>query len=113
MSANESYQRSANDIAVLIGIGVSKSTQSRQAHRQRFEIAAVDGESKTLSVDGGNVRLRTPLGQPSLWRNHKGANLYQGADNALVQANNALVDWVNQQPLSSPLVCLGDRHDGI
>ncbi len=23
------------------------------------------------------------------------------------------MDWVNQQPLASPLVCLGDGHDGI
>jgi hypothetical protein len=113
VSANESYQRTADDIAVLTGIRVSKSTQQRLVHRQEFEIEPVDGGMKELSVDGGNVRLRTPLGQPSQWRNYKGVNLHQGAVNAFFQANDALVDWVNQQPLSSPLVCLGDGHDGI
>ncbi|MBW4637079.1 MAG: hypothetical protein KME05_02390 [Gloeocapsa sp. UFS-A4-WI-NPMV-4B04] len=28
--------------------------------------------------------------------------------------NNAqLIDWVNEQPLAQPVVCLGDGHDGI
>jgi hypothetical protein len=27
--------------------------------------------------------------------------------------NESLINWVNQQPLSNPLTCLGDGHPGI
>lgn len=40
-------------------------------------------------------------------------NLHQGGVEAFSQDNAGLVEWVNQQPLASPLVCLGDGHDGI
>ena len=32
--------------------------------------------------------------------------------NALFQDNQSLIDFVNTQPLTNPLVCLGDGHDG-
>ncbi len=32
---------------------------------------------------------------------------------AFFQDNDRLVDWVNQQPLANPLICLGDGHRGI
>ena len=113
VSANESYQRAAEDIAVLTGIRVSGSTQQRLVHRQALGPAFVDCGIKEMSIDGGKVRLRTPLGQPSQWRDYKGVNLHQGAVSAFFRDNGQLVDWVNQQPLASPLVCLGDGHDGI
>lgn len=113
LSANESYQRAAEDISVLTGVRVSRSTQQRLVHRQTFELASVDCGIKETSLDGGKVRLRTPLGQPSEWRDYKGVDLHQCAVGAFFQDNAQLVDWVNQQPLASPLVCLGDGHDGI
>ena len=39
--------------------------------------------------------------------------LPQCAVSAFFSDNAALVAWVNQQPLASPLVGLGDGHDGI
>ena len=113
VSANESYQRAAEDIAVLIGVRVSGSTQQRLVHREDFEPPAVDCGIKEMSIDGGKVRLRTLKGQPSEWRDYKGVNLHQCAVSAFFRDNQQLVDWVNQQPLASPLVCLGDGHDGI
>ena len=113
VSANASYQRAAEDIHVLTGIRISGSTQQRLVHRQAFEPEPVDCGIKEMSIDGGKVRLRTPLGQPSVWRDYKGVNLHQCAVSAFFRANDTLVDWVNQQPLASPLVCLGDGHDGI
>jgi hypothetical protein len=92
---------------------VSKSTQQRLVHRQDFPSEAVDGGVKEMSIDGGKVRLRTPQGQPSEWRDYKAVNLHQCCVAAFFKANDALVAWVNQQPLASPLVCLGDGHDGI
>ena len=32
---------------------------------------------------------------------------------AFFQDNNNLVNWVNRQPLSMSLTCLGDGHDGV
>jgi len=32
---------------------------------------------------------------------------------AFLQENERLVKWVNEQPLATPLTCLGDGHDGI
>lgn len=40
-------------------------------------------------------------------------NLHEGSVNAFFRDNDGLVEWVNQQPLASPIVCLGDGHDGI
>ena len=113
LSANESYENAAQDIAVLTGLSLSKSTQQRLVHRQDFPSESVDSGVKEMSIDGGKVRLRTPQGQPSEWRDYKGVNLHQCCVAAFFKANDALVAWVNQQPLASPLVCLGDGHDGI
>lgn len=113
VSANESYERAAEDIEALTGVRVSGSTQQRLVHRQDFEPESVDCGIKEISIDGGKVRLRTPLGQPSQWRDYKGVNLHQCAVSAFFRDNTALLAWVNQQPLASPLVCLGDGHDGI
>jgi hypothetical protein len=113
VSANESYKDAAEDIAVLTGITVSKSTQQRLVHRHDFPSESVDCGVKEMSLDGGKVRLRTPKGHPSEWRDYKGVNLHQCCVAAFFRANDALVEWVNQQPLASPLVCLGDGHDGI
>ena len=32
---------------------------------------------------------------------------------AFLPANETLTDWVNRQPLATPVVCLGDGHEGI
>jgi hypothetical protein len=113
LSANEAYARAAEDVAVLTGVRVSGSTQQRLVHRQALEPSAVDCGVKEMSLDGGKVRLRTPQGQPCEWRDYKGVNLHQCGISAFYKDNNSLVTWVNQQPLSQPLVCLGDGHDGI
>jgi len=39
--------------------------------------------------------------------------LHEFATGACFQDNQQLIDWVQQQPLSDPLTCLGDGHDGI
>ena len=40
-------------------------------------------------------------------------NLHEHGVAAFFQHNERLVNWVNAQPLSTPLTCLGDGHDGI
>jgi hypothetical protein len=113
LSANESYERAAEDIQVLTGVAVSHSTQQRLVHRQTFDLPQVAQAVEEMSVDGGKVRLRSPKGEPSEWRDYKGVNLHEHCVSAFFQDNIRLVSWVNAQPLSEPLTCLGDGHDGI
>ena len=113
MSANESYERAAEDLQVLTGVAVSHSTQQRLVHRQSFDLPQVAQIVEEMSVDGSKVRLRTPKGEPSEWRDYKAVNLHECCVSAFFQDNSSLVDWVNAQPLSTPLTCLGDGHDGI
>jgi hypothetical protein len=113
LSANESYQRAEEDIQVLTGIKVSHGTQQRMVHRQTFKLLSVETTVSEMSIDGGKVRLRTPQGQPCQWRDYKAINLHQLGTEAFFQENDSLVDWVNQQPSSNPLICLGDGHSGI
>jgi len=113
LSANESYARTAEDIEVLTGVAVSHSTQQRLVHRQTFEPPQVEQAVEEISVDGGKVRLRTPKGSPSEWRDYKAVNLHDHDVGAFFQDNSCLVNWVNAQPLADPLICLGDGHDGI
>lgn len=66
-----------------------------------------------MSVDGGKVRLRTAQGEPCVWRDYKAVNLHERMVGAFFQEHEILVNWVNQQPLATPLTCLGDGQDGI
>lgn len=113
LSANESYARAAEDIEVLTGVAVSHGTQQRLVHRQTFELPVETSGVEEISVDGGKVRLRTPKGEPSEWRDYKAVNLHDHDVGAFFQDNRCLVNWVNAQPLAAPLTCLGDGHDGI
>ena len=66
-----------------------------------------------MSVDGGTVRLRTPLGQKSEWKNYKAIKIHEQGGMAFFQNNKSLLKWINQQPLSQNINCLGDGHDGV
>ena len=113
LSANESYARASEDLQVLTGMAISQSTQQRLVHRQTFDLPHGAPAVEEMSVEGGKVRLRTPKGEPSEWRDYKAVNLHQCCVSAFFQDNSSLVDWVNAQPLSTPLTCLEDGHDGI
>lgn len=65
-----------------------------------------------LGVDGGKVRVRTPLGEDCQWRDYKAIATEQGIV-ATFQNNAQLIEWVNAQALENPLTCIGDGHDGI
>lgn len=82
-------------------------------HRQELPLARVETAVEELSVDGGKVRIRTPLGQPCDWRDYKAIKLHDQVIGASFRDNQMLVDWVNEQPLAGTLTCLGDGHDGI
>lgn len=66
-----------------------------------------------VSLDGGKVRLRGVPGEGSAWRDYKAARLSGVYYGATFQDPCSLTNWINVQPLTNPLVCLGDGHDGI
>ena len=113
MSANVSYENTARDLEVLTGLRISHSTQQRLVQRHKFLAARVNQEVEELTVDGGKVRLRTPVGQGCEWRDYKAVNLNGQAVAAYFQDNQSLLTWVNQQQLSEICTCIGDGHDGI
>jgi hypothetical protein len=115
MSANESYQRAEIDLETLTGVRISRSTQQRLVQRQAFELPKISApkQVREMSIDGGKVRLRTPVGQACEWRDYKAVRLHGFATAAWFRQNEQLVDWVNQQSLSTTITCIGDGHDGI
>ncbi|MEM6437804.1 MAG: ISKra4 family transposase [Cyanobacteria bacterium P01_D01_bin.115] len=113
LSANESYDNTANDLEVLTGVAVSHSTQQRMVHRQSFDLPEIEPPVETMSLDGGKVRLRTPPGEECIWRDYKAVNLDNRGVEAFFRENASLVEWVNAQPLADRVMCLGDGHDGI
>jgi hypothetical protein len=114
LSANESYKHAALDLESLTGIKISKSAQQRLVHRVSFAPLNVEQDTvEELSANGGKVRLRTPLGKISEWKDYKVITLHTLGLGATFQDNAALTDWVNRQPLGMPLTCLGDGHPGI
>jgi hypothetical protein len=112
LSAVVSYEQAEKDLAYLTGIRVPAKTQHRLVHRQTFALPEIEQPIEEVCVDGGKVRLRTPLGEECEWKDYKAIATDQGIV-ANFHNNAQLTSWVNQQPLANPLVCLGDGHDGI
>lgn len=116
ISANVSYAHASEDVALLTGVRVSPKTQQRLIHRQSFADPSVPPPDavRQVSVDGGQMRLNTPKGQASAWKQYKAVRLdSHGIGMAWFQDNLSLVSWVQQQPLQHPLYCIGDGHPGI
>jgi hypothetical protein len=113
LSANVSYENAERDLKLLTGISVSHSTQQRLVQRSEWIDPKASEPVEALSIDGGKVRLRTPKGEPSQWRDYKAVSLHGQCCGAWLQQNQVLVDWVNRQPLAAVVTCLGDGHDGV
>lgn len=101
------------DIQVLTGIKIPHTTQHRLINNYNLAEPKFTKRVKLLSVDGGTVRLRTKLGQKSEWKTYKAIKIHKQAGMACFQDNQSLLKWVNQQPLSASISCLGDGHDGV
>ncbi len=93
------------------GIRIPAKSQQRLVHRQSFELPRIEQCIEEVCVDGGKVRLRTPLGEVCAWRDYKAIATNQ-ATVANYQHNPQLIDWVNAQPLANPLTCLADGLSG-
>jgi hypothetical protein len=114
VSANVSYQHAAEDVELFTGMQVSAKTQQRLVQRQSFDAPQVSQSVEEVSIDGGTVRLIVEQGQQPLWKQYKAVHLAPMKIHAAwLEDNQALLEWLNQQPSSAPLTCLGDGHDGI
>lgn len=67
--SNESFINAEEDIQVLTGIKIPHTTQHRLINNYHLPETKITKRAKTLSVDGGTVRLRTKLGHKSEWKN--------------------------------------------
>jgi hypothetical protein len=77
-------------------VKISKSAQQRLIHRQEFELPQAETPVAELSVDGGNIRVRTPKGEACSWKRSKSTVLHQQQKIASsFQENEVIVDWVN------------------
>jgi hypothetical protein len=114
LSANESYQKAESEIEALMGVKVNHSTFQRLVQRTEVEFPTARQKVSQLSVDGGKVRVRTPVrGQKCEWFEYKSARVEGIYYGATFQANLDLTDWLNTQPLCSLIACLGDGHEGV
>lgn len=114
VSANVSYEDAASDIEYFTGVRVSHSSQQRLVHRQNFDLPEREDKVEELSVDGGNIRVRTPKGEISAWLGYKAISLHHHETvGTSFQNNQVVIDWVNHQQLGSTVTCIGDGHDGI
>jgi hypothetical protein len=115
VSANVSYAQTQTDIELFTGIRVSAKTQQRLVQRQAVEFPIAERPVTEVALDGGMVRVLGGDGEPSLWKQYKAVHLE--GDSALCAAwldeNAALSDWLQAQPLTTPLTCLGDGHPGV
>jgi hypothetical protein len=66
ISANVSYAHAAADVAMLTGMRVSANTQQRLVQNYEFPQAQAATPIAEASVDGGKVRLRPSLCEPSI-----------------------------------------------
>ncbi len=110
---NESFANAEKDLQILTGIKIPHSTQHRIVNSYQLPEPKITKRATALSVDGGTVRLRTPLGHKSEWKNYKAVKIHDRAGMAFFQDNQGLLNWANQQPLSRNITCLGDGHDGV
>jgi hypothetical protein len=113
LSANESFQDAAADIAALTGMRVGHSTQQRLVGRQSFRLPDVKQGLSEVSIDGGKVRLRDLPEGVTGWRDYKAVRLQGIYYGGFYQDNDSLIDYVNAQRQITPLVCLGDGHAGV
>lgn len=111
--SNESFANAEQDIEVLTGVKIPHSTQHRLVNNYHLPEPKIKRKANSLSVDGGTVRLRTPIGQKSEWKNYKAIKIHGQEGMAFFQNNESLLKWINQQPLSQNINCLGDGHDGV
>jgi hypothetical protein len=114
LAAMTSFGQASENIELMCGIQVSPSTIERTCDRN--PISAVESEEaiEEISLDGGMVRLVTPKGQPSEWKEYKAVRLNgDGLCSAWFKDNPSLLLWTQRLVWTSIVYCLGDGHCGV
>jgi hypothetical protein len=111
--ANLSYEKAESEIEAQTGVHIGHTCLHRLVEKQEWASRIATSEVKETSVDGGKVRLRKEEGEGSNWLDYKAVRLHDSYYGAFFIDNQALINYVNSQPLSEVLTCLGDGHDGI
>ena len=86
---NESFVNAERDLKILTGITVPHSTQHRLVNSYHLPEAKIVKRANSLSVDGGTVRLRTPRGKQSEWKNYKAVRVHDRIGMAFFQDNES------------------------
>ena len=113
-SALVSYEKASKEVQVQTGRTVSAKTQQRLVQRHDFATPTVEEPIQQFSLDGAMIRLRTPEGEKSEWKEYKALNLidlHQGM--AWFKDTEGLISWANTLPMAEKVWCLGDGHDGV
>jgi hypothetical protein len=108
MISNFSFQRAEEVIKKLVNVFVSKSSLHKLFEESKTEISQIEEEVKEISLDGGNVCLRS-----GEWKQYKAARSNKKEYGGWYQKNDEMVDWMERNKLGSPVICLGDGHDGV
>ena len=98
---------------VQTGVKIGHTCLHRLVEKQEWSEPHAKIEVKETSIDGGKVRLRGKLGEGSHWQDYKAVRLHESYYGAFYQDNEALINYINHQPLADILTCLGDGHEGI
>ena len=114
MCAKTSYHHAEADVAMLTGLRVSAKTQERMVKRTTLPEPSTEQPVNELTLDGGMVRVRTPKGEASVWRQYHGIRVNgDGRGMAWYKDPTALLAWVTTCPLIPVVYLLGDGHSGI
>lgn len=114
LCAQASYAHAEADVALLTGIRVRAKTQERMVKRAELPEASAQEAVNELALDGGMVRVRTPKGEASQWRQYHGLRLNgDGIGMAGYKDPATLLAWVATLPLVPVIYLLGDGHCGI
>lgn len=115
MGAKASFVQASQDVELLTGVKVSAKSVERIVARNPIEPPCQKEPVNEMALDGGMVRLATPRGEESEWRQYKALRLDgDGLGMAwFEQGNDALLSWVSSLCWASVVFCLGDGHSGI
>ena len=114
MCAQASYAQAESDVAMLTGVRVSAKTQERMVKRSTLPEPTCEEPVNELTLDGGMVRVRTPKGDASVWRQYHGIRVNgDGIGMAWYKDPATLLAWVTTLPLVPVIYLLGDGHCGI
>lgn len=113
LTANLSFQKASQEIEVQTGVKLGHTCLHRLVEKQEWSEPTEVSYVREASIDGGKVRVRGARGEGCHWLDYKAVRLHPSFYGAYFQDNQALIDYVNRQPLAPLLTCLGDGHEGI